>query len=342
MSAVPTPELAEEAGLRYVTDQIPGITRKKTRGGYDYFHPNGKPVEDQATILRIAKLAIPPAYKHVWICPMANGHLQATGRDARGRKQYRYHEKWLELGGQNKFTHIQAFGSALPKIRERVDQDLCKQGLPKEKVLATIVWFLENSLIRVGSEEYAKENKSYGLTTMRMRHCKVEGQVIQFRFVGKRGIKHDVQVADRRLARIVKKLQEIPGQELFNYVDEEGSVKSVTSEDVNSYLKEISGEEFTAKDFRTWTATVMTLAALSGCCEFTKIREKKSAISQTMKVVSEQLGNTPAICRKSYVHPGLLEAYSDGSLKKFLESRKRKNVEEHAEEVTLEFLSKLP
>src|SRR5437868_22341 len=208
-------------------------------------------MKDRALLERIRKLAIPPAYTHVWICPIENGHLQATGRDARGRKQYRYHPKWIELTTGNKFSRMIAFGEALPKIRNRVDQDLSKPGVPREKALATVVWFLEKSLIRVGNEEYAKENNSYGLTTMKMRHIKIEGASIQFHFVGKRGIRHDVALADRRMARIVRKIQDIPGQELFQYRDHDGNVHSVTSADVNSYLREISGDDFTAKDFRT-------------------------------------------------------------------------------------------
>lgn len=346
-AAVPTAEVAEEAGLIYVHDNIPGITRKPTDLGFEYFSPNGEKIEDPALLERIRKLAIPPAYTHVWICPFENCHLQATGRDARGRKQYRYHPKWLDLSNSNKFAHMVAFGESLPLVREQVDNDLCKKGLPREKVLATVVWFLEKSLIRVGNEEYARQNKSYGLTTMKMRHCKVEGSVIEFRFNGKRGIKHDIQVADRRMARIVKKIQELPGQELFQYMDQEGHTHTVTSSDVNTYLREITGQDFTAKDFRTWAATVMALVELSHCCEFATKREAKSAITKAMTLVSEQLGNTPAICRKSYVHPGVVDSFLTGSLETFLEQRvieplpEGTAIDNRAEAVVLQLLREL-
>jgi DNA topoisomerase-1 len=344
LSIAPSVENVTEMGLVYVHDDIPGITRKPTANGFEYFSPAGDKIEEAGTLERISKLAIPPAYTKVWICPLEEGHLQATGRDARGRKQYRYHPKWIELSAGNKFAHMLEFGAALPHIRERVDQDLCKKGLPRDKVLATIVWFLENSLIRVGNEEYAKENKSYGLTTMRMRHCKVDGSVIQFRFVGKRGIKHNIEVSDRRMARLVKKIQELPGQELFQYVDSDGTRHSVTSADVNSYLKEITGKDFTAKDFRTWSATVLALAELSHMCGTSSKAQAKRAVTQAMKAVSQQLGNTPAICRKSYVHPGVVNSFVEGSLEKLLQERIKARetgeiaVEDCAEDVILEVL----
>lgn len=346
MSVVPTPEIVEENGLVYVLDNMPGITRKRAGKGFAYHGPDGGLVKDEKILQRIRSLAIPPAYTHVWICPLDNGHLQATGRDAKGRKQYRYHPKFLELSAGNKFSRMLEFGAALPAIRERVDQDLCKHGLPREKVLATVVWFLENSLIRVGNEEYAKSNKSYGLTTMKARHCKVEGSVIQFKFVGKRGIKHDIKLADRRLARVVKKIQELPGQELFQYVDGDGGRHSVTSADVNAYLKEITGQEFTAKDFRTWSATALALAELSHACGYGTQREAKRAVTQALTSVSSQLGNTPAICRKSYVHPGIVTSFMDGSLEHFLSSRLDAGSEENpvdacAEAVVIELLQEL-
>jgi DNA topoisomerase-1 len=321
LSAVPTPEAVEEVGLVYVGDDIPGISRKQSKEGFDYFGPDGKKIKDEKTLERISKLAIPPAYSNVWVSPLENSHLQATGRDARGRKQYRYHPRWLELSAGNKFAHMLEFGAALPAIRECVDQDLCKRGVPREKAIATVVWFLEKSLIRVGNEEYAKQNKSYGLTTMRMRHCKVEGSVIQFKFVGKRGIKHNIQLADKRMARIVKKIQELPGQELFQYVDHDGNRHSVTSADVNSYLKSITGQDFTAKDFRTWSATVLALAELSHMCGFESKTKAKRAVNEAMKTVSQQLGNTPTICRKSYVHPGVVDSFLEGSLERLLQQR---------------------
>jgi DNA topoisomerase I len=228
LSIAPPPEMLNEAGLIYVSDAAPGISRRRAGKGFAYYSPTGELIKDVATIKRIKSLAIPPAYTDVWICPLEDGHIQATGRDAKGRKQYRYHPRWVELTNGNKFSRMLAFGSALPKIRERVDEDLGSRGLTKTKAVATVVWFLEKSLIRVGNEEYAKENKSYGLTTMRMRHCKVEGSVVQFKFKGKRGIKHDISLADRRMARIVKKLQELPGQDLFRYVGEDGEIHTVT------------------------------------------------------------------------------------------------------------------
>lgn len=344
MSVVPTPEVVEENGLVYVLDNMPGITRRRAGKGFAYYDANGQSVKESRTLQRIRSLAIPPAYSNVWICPLENGHLQATGRDARGRKQYRYHPKFLELSTGNKFSRMLEFGAALPAIRDRVDHDLCKHGLPREKVLATVVWFLENSLIRVGNEEYAKSNKSYGLTTMKARHCKVEGSVIQFKFVGKKGIKHDIKLADRRLARVVKKIQELPGQELFQYVDGEGTRHSVTSADVNAYLKEITGQEFTAKDFRTWSATVLALAELSHACGFGTQREAKRAVMQALTSVSGQLGNTPAICRKSYVHPGVVNSFLDGSLEQFLTSRvgaEGNPIDDCAEAVVIELLQEL-
>jgi len=339
--------MLDQAGLIYVSDAAPGISRRKAGKGFAYYSPTGELIKDPATLKRIRSLAIPPAYTNVWICPLEDGHIQATGRDAKGRKQYRYHAKWIDLTNENKFARMLAFGSALPRIRERVEEDLGSRGLTKEKVLATVVWFLENSLIRVGNEEYAKENKSYGLTTMKMRHCKVEGSVVQFKFKGKRGIKHDIALADRRMARVVKKLQELPGQDLFRYIGDDGAVHTVTSADVNAYLKEITGEDFTAKDFRTWAATVMALAQLSGCCGYGSAREAKRSLAEAMRQVSAQLGNTPAICRKSYVHPRIVDGFLDGSLRQFLESRISTSgagenpIDECAEAVALELLAEM-
>jgi DNA topoisomerase-1 len=346
MAVAPTPEVVAEVGLVYARDDMPGITRRRSGGGFSYYSPNGELIKNQRILRRIRSLAIPPAYTHVWISSLENSHIQATGRDAKGRKQYRYHPKWIELSSENKFSHMQAFGAALPKIRKRVDQDLCKHGLPREKVLATAVWFLEESLIRVGNEEYAKENKSYGLTTMRMRHCKVEGSVIQFKFVGKRGIKHDIQVADRRMARLVKRIQDLPGQELFQYLDSDGQPRSISSADVNQYLREITGQDFTAKDFRTWSATVMALIELGTKCSFTSQSEAKRLVSSALKVVASQLGNTPAICRKSYVHPGVVNSFLDGTLLGFLGRNLLEHVAdadagEFAEKITLKLLKHL-
>ncbi|HEY3782969.1 MAG TPA: hypothetical protein VGL56_17945 [Fimbriimonadaceae bacterium] len=321
MAFIASPEIVAEIGLIYVHDDLPGIARKARGKNFVYISPNGQIIKDRRILERIKKLAIPPAYQNVWICPLENGHIQATGRDARRRKQYRYHPAWIELSSGNKFSHMLEFGKSLPSIRGQVDSDLCKKGLPREKVLATVVWFLEKSLIRVGNEEYAKENNHYGLTTMKMRHCKVEGATTQFHFVGKRGIKHDIAVSDIRMARLVKKIQELPGQELFQYLDEHGTRHSVSSADVNAYLKEIAGKDFTAKDFRIWSATVLAMAELSHCCGFTSSSQAKRLVTAAMKNVSSHLGNTPAICRKSYVHPGIVNAYLDGSLEEFLQNR---------------------
>src|SRR3954465_2334106 len=255
-------EVAEEAGLRYVTDDQPGYTRKKNGDDFEYFDTDGKRIRDETRLLRIKRLAIPPAYKDVWICPSPNGHIQATARDARGRKQYRYHERWREVRDENKYDRMLIFGKALPKNRRRVNRDLKRRGLPREKVLATVVQLLERTFIRVGNEEYAKENKSFGLTTLRNRHVDVTATKLKFTFRGKSGKEHEVDVTDRRLAKIIRQLQELPGQEVFQYLNEKEERRKVTSEDVNEYLRQITGEDFTAKDFRTWAGTVLAARAL--------------------------------------------------------------------------------
>ena len=305
---------AADAGLVYVTDAQPGIRRVKHGKGFRYLYPDGSPVEDEKNLERIRSLAIPPAYERVWICLKPNGHLQATGFDARGRKQYRYHPKFREVREEEKFCKLVDFARVLPSLRERVDADMAKSGMPREKVLAAVVYLLEKSLIRVGNDEYARTNKHYGLTTMLNRHAKVEGSDIRFTFMGKSGIKHEVRVHDRRLARIVAKTQELPGQELFNYVDEQGNWRDVTSSDVNAYLKEITGGEFTAKDFRTWSATVMALTELAARDIPATQRGGKMAVTEVMRSVAKVLGNTPAICRKCYVHPAVVSAYLAGKL----------------------------
>lgn len=307
-------EQAEQSGLMHVSDtELPGITRGRQGAGFAYFDPTGDRVTDKAVLRRIKSLAIPPAYKDVWICPFENGHLQASGRDARGRKQYRYHSLWIELSRGNKFGRMLEFGKALPKIRARVDRDLRKRGVPLEKVCATILWLLERSLIRIGNEEYAKSNRSYGLTTLRDRHVSIGSQRMEFKFVGKRGIKHLVSVSDRRMARILGQISDLPGQKLFHYVDESGEVRAVDSSDVNGYLREISGKDFTAKDFRTWAATVLAFTDLSTRQGLSGTRAAKSAVREAISSVAKTLGNTPAIARKSYVHPAVLEAYLDGT-----------------------------
>lgn len=322
--ATDSAEAAEEAGLRYVSDDQPGYTRKAKGDDFEYFDIEGKPIRDEQRLLRVKRLAIPPAWTDVWICPSANGHIQGTGRDARKRKQYIYHERWREMRDENKYERIVSFAEALPKIRRRVSKDLSLPGLPRNKVLATIVQLLEGSFIRVGNEEYARENKSFGLTTMQDRHVDVKGSKMRFRFRGKSGIKHDVDVTDRRIARIVLRLQDLPGQELFQYVDENDEVCDITSQDVNDYLREISGEDFTAKDFRTWAGTVLAAIALTAVGEFETKTQAKANIKSAVSAVAKMLGNTPAICRKCYVHPAVLETYLSGSA---IEGLKRKTEE---------------
>jgi len=305
-------EAAEDAGLRYVSDDQPGFSRQQKGEEFEYFDTKGKLIRDEQRLLRIKRLAIPPAWTDVWICPSSNGHIQATGRDARRRKQYRYHERWREIRNENKYDRLVNFGKALPKIRRRVKKNLALSGLPREKVLATIVQLLERSLIRVGNEEYARENKSFGLTTMQDRHVDVKGSKLRFRFRGKSGRQHEVDVTDRRIARIVSKLQDLPGQSLFQYVDDEGTVRDITSQDVNEYLREITGEDFTAKDFRTWAGTVLAAIALGAAGEFETKKQAKANIKNAIEAVAKMLGNTPTICRQCYIHPIVLETYLKG------------------------------
>ena len=307
--AADSEEAAKEAGLRYVTDERPGYTRKPRGKHFEYFDTEGKPIRDEQRLLRIKRLAIPPAWTDVWVCPSANGHIQATGRDARGRKQYRYHERWREVRDENKFDRLGSFAKALSTIRRRVAQDFNLPGLPRRKVLATIVRLLERTFIRVGNEEYARENKSFGLTTLKNRHVKVKGARTRFQFRGKSGRQHEVDVIDSRMAKVIGKCQDLPGQDLFQYVDEDGEVQDVTSQDVNDYLREIAGEDFTAKDFRTWGGTVLTAIALSRQETFQTKKQAKSNIKTAICAVAELLGNTPAVCQKCYVHPVIVEAY---------------------------------
>jgi DNA topoisomerase-1 len=307
-------ESAKAAGLRYVSDVMPGIRRKRVGKNFTYLDPDGQTMRDEKTLARIRSLAIPPAYKDVWICPFANGHLQATGIDDRGRKQYRYHPRWREVRDETKYARMMAFGEALPKIRERTQKDLSKPGLSRERVLATVLQLLEKTLIRVGNEEYSKTNKSYGLTTLRNRHVDVEGSHITFEFKGKSGVHHTIDLQDRRLARIMEKLHDLPGQELFQWVDENGMRHSIGSSDVNEYLKEITGQDFTAKDFRTWAGTVLASLALQEFESFDSETQAKRNIVAAIENVSERLGNTPSVCRKCYVHPAVLDSYLDGSM----------------------------
>jgi DNA topoisomerase I len=311
-SVVDAVDAAEEAGLRYVSDHRPGYTRKANGDRFEYLDTDGKRMRDEQRLLRIKRLAIPPAWTDVWICPSPNGHIEATGRDARRRKQYRYHDRWRELRDENKFARLADFAKALPNIRRRVAKDIKLPGLPRQKVLATIVRLLERTLMRVGNEEYARENKSFGLTTIRNRHVTVNGAQLRFRFRGKSGRQHKVDVTDRRIAKIVSKLQDLPGQDLFQYVNDDGDVQDVASHDVNDYLREITGENFTAKDFRTWAGTVLAAIALNAQHKFESEKEAKANVKNAICAVAELLGNTPAICRKCYVHPDVIEFYLAG------------------------------
>jgi DNA topoisomerase-1 len=308
------PAVAEAAGLSYVDDRDPGITRKGTARGIEYRGPDGKPLKDKKTLERIGKLVIPPAWTEVWICPDANGHIQATGRDVKGRKQYRYHDDWRSVRDGHKYERMIAFGRALPRLRRRLDADLAKRGLPREKVLAAVVRLLETTLIRIGNDEYAKQNKSFGLTTMQKRHVQVGQAQAVFEFRGKSGKVHQTGFRDRRLARVVRACQELPGQRLFKYVDEDGQPQAVTSSDVNGYLREAMGGEFTAKDFRTWAGTLNAARALVMQPEPTSATASKQAVAACVKAVAGLLGNTPAVCRAAYIHPAIIEAYETGTL----------------------------
>ncbi|MGY3235531.1 DNA topoisomerase-1 [Bradyrhizobium sp. USDA 4448] len=312
--------IAEE-GLRYVSDSTPGYTRKRTGTTFSYYDKDGRRITDATIIRRIKSIGIPPAYESVWICPSPNGHIQATGLDARGRKQYRYHPKWRELRDQNKYEHIIQFAAALPALRERVAADMKRDGLPREKVLATIVSLLEKTLIRVGNAEYAEKNKSYGLTTMRRKHVAVGRGVLRFDFTGKSGKQWKLRVEDKRIAAIVKRCAEIPGHELFKYLDDDGQPRTVDSGDVNAYIKDITGEDFSAKDFRTWAGTVLAALALAEFKRYDSQAEAKRNVVAAIESVSKQLGNTPAICRKCYVHPEVLDAYMSGDLVKMIEAK---------------------
>ncbi|QBE66176.1 DNA topoisomerase IB [Pseudoduganella lutea] len=307
------PLAARAAGLRYVSDSKPGLSRIAADGGFRYVDAHGGPVDDDATLARIKALAIPPAWTDVWICAQANGHLQATGRDVRGRKQYRYHARWRSVRDEVKYERMIAFGQALPSIRQAVEAALKLPGLPREKVLATVVYLLEHTMMRIGNEEYAKENKSFGLTTLRNRHVRIDGREVEFRFRGKSGVFHDVKVADRRLARIIERMRDLPGQELFQYVDDDGTTHSIDSSDVNDWLRTVTGEDYTAKDFRTWSGTVLAALALQAFEKFDSETQAKKNVVRAIESVAMKLGNTPSVCRKCYVHPAVLEAYMDGA-----------------------------
>jgi DNA topoisomerase-1 len=303
---------AQSAGLRHVCDSQPGIKRKKRGKGFAYFGQDGSMVRTPALMERIRSLAIPPAWTDVWICPHANGHLQATGRDARGRKQYRYHPLFREVREDAKYEHIVGFARTLPVIRETVARDMAMRGLPRQKILATVVHLLETTSIRIGNDDYARKNDSYGLTTLQNCHVAVNGAEVRFRFMGKSGKQWSLRVKDRRIAKIVKSCQDLPGQDLLQYIGENGSLQNVTSTDVNAYLREITGQDITAKDFRTWAGTVMAAVALRDMADFETAVEGKKNVKDATARVAARLGNTPAICRKCYIHPRVFESYLGG------------------------------
>jgi DNA topoisomerase I len=307
-------EIAKSAGLRYVSDTDPGIRRKRAGKNFSYIGLDGKPIHDQEVLRRIRSLGIPPAWNNVWICPKPNGHIQANGRDAKGRKQYRYHPHWREVRDETKYNRMIAFGEALPTIRARISHDLKLPGLHREKVLAAVVWLLDTTAIRVGNEEYAKENGSFGLTTLRNQHVDISGSKIYFHFRGKSGKEHTVSVQNRQLARIVKRCQDLPGYELFQYIDDNGQRSTIESADVNDYLRQVSGRDFTAKDFRTWAGTVFAMDALQNLGEAENQTQAKKKVGQAIEVAAEHLGNTKTICRKCYVHPAVVDAYLEGTL----------------------------
>jgi DNA topoisomerase-1 len=321
-SVQPPVASAKAAGLRYVDDaRTPGIRRIGSKSRVRYVGPNGATISNAAELQRIKALVIPPAWTDVWICPDPRGHLQATGRDARGRKQYRYHRRWREVRDEVKYGRLIAFAQVLPRIRRRTSADLRKAGLPREKVLAAAVQLLEKTLIRIGNEEYARDNGSIGLTTMRDSHAKIRGSAVRFEFRGKSGVAHAVDLRDRRLARIVKACRDLPGYELFQYVDGDGARQTIGSADVNDYLREIAGAEFTAKDFRTWAGTVLAAEALAEVASFRSDTEARRNVVKAIERVAKRLGNTKSVCRKCYIHPAIIDAYLEGATIETLTAR---------------------
>lgn len=318
--------------LHYVDDTQPGLTRRKLRGKFCYFDAAGQRITDPDEVKRINALAVPPAYTDVWICADPRGHLQATGRDARGRKQYRYHPRWREVRDADKYARLRDFGLALPKLRRQLEVLLDAPGFSRDKVMATVISLLDATLIRVGNTQYARDNRSYGLTTLRNRHVEVNGTAIRFQFRGKSGIEHQITVKDRRLARIIKRCQEIPGQNLFQYLDENGERHTVSSSDVNAYLRDLTGADFTAKDYRTWAGSALALAVLREL-QWEPESDAKRHVVDMVKSVARQLGNTPAVCRKCYIHPAVLEGFLLGALATLPRPRTRKGL--RAEEVGL-------
>lgn len=315
------PALRQEvrgAGLLYVSDDQPGLTRQRRGKGFSYHDADGARIADELVLTRIRSLAIPPAYVDVWICAHPRGHLQATGRDARGRKQYRYHPDWRVLRDEGKFSRLLAFGTALPRLRRHVRTDLARPGLPREKVLALVVRLLDETLIRIGNDRYARDNKSFGLTTLRSRHVRAERGRLRFTFRGKSGQARELELGDKRLAKIIRRVQQLPGQRLFQYLDDDGARQPIDSGMVNDYLRQASGGEFTAKDFRTWGGTVQAIGVMADTPlpETGGDRARRSAIAAGVKTVAATLGNTPAVCRSSYIHPAVFEGWLDGSLQR--------------------------
>ncbi len=315
---------ARSAGLRYVSDAAPGIRRVRRRNGFGYRGSDGDAVRDPAMLQRIKALAIPPAWTDVWIAPQADAHLQATGRDARGRKQYRYHDGWRAVRDETKFAHMLEFGKALPRIRERVARDLERPGLPRDKVLASVVRLMERTLARIGNPEYARDNHSFGLTTLRNRHVRLRGGTIELDFLAKSGLHHHSVVNDRKLADILRRCRDLPGSELFQYLDEDGARHAIHSEDVNAYLREAAGRDVTAKDFRTWAGTNLACVAILTLGD---AKATKKRVASVVREVAGQLGNTPAVCRKSYIHPGVIEAWIEGSLTVRIAKKRRKGAD---------------
>ncbi|WP_343725390.1 DNA topoisomerase IB [Herbaspirillum huttiense] len=329
-------DIARANQLRYVNDSMPGIRRSRRGKGFAYHDAHGELIRDDDVVARLKSLAIPPAWEDVWISPHANGHIQATGRDARGRKQYRYHTRWRSVRDDAKYLRMISFARALPTIRRVVEQDLKRPGLHRQKVLAAVVHLLQTTFMRVGNDEYAKQNQSFGLTTLRHRHVRVDGSDVLFRFRGKSGVQHDIKLHDPYVARIIRKMRELPGQELFQYVDDEGERHCIDSGDVNAYLREAAGEDFSAKDFRTWAGTVLATLALQAFERVDSQAQAKQNVVRAIENVARRLGNTPSICRKCYVHPAVIESYLDGSFAERLEERVQAELVEELQDLSPE------
>jgi len=324
---------AKAAGLRYVTDSIPGIRRIGVGKKFAYVGPNGRRIRDAETLARIRSLVIPPAWTNVWISPLEHGHIQVTARDARGRKQYRYHARWRKVRDETKYEKLAAFGRALPLIRGKVEADLARNGLPREKVLAAVVRLLESTFMRIGNEKYARDNGSFGLTTLRDQHVRVSGERIHFRFRGKSGKHHEIELDDKRLAGIIRRCRDLPGYELFQYLDDDGEPRTIDSGDVNEYLRSLTGEDYTAKDFRTWAGTVLAALALREFERFDSTTQAKKNVVRAIETVAGQLGNTPSICRKCYIHPRIIDSYLDGTMVRALRRRAEKTLREDVHEL---------